>query len=60
MLWLPADVISLFFRICGGYVSLRWHYVLMEGESLETVIMAMSRSCRVGQCHVVTGAEHME
>lgn len=61
LLWLPADVILLFFWIQGGYISLWWCYVLlMEGESLEIVIVTMSRNYHVGQCHVVTDAAHME
>lgn len=49
-----------FFWIHGVYISLWLHYVLMEGKSLETVIMTMSRNYHEGQCHVVTCAVHME
>ena len=53
-------MLLLVFWIHGGYIRLWWHHVLVGGESLEIVIVTMSRNYHVGQCHVATDAVHVE
>lgn len=56
-----CHITGLGFLIYGGYTSVWWLYILLEGESLETVIMTMSWNYHMGQydCYSETGLKQM-